>query len=160
MRAGPTVLVNTFSCGLYELEGLDGAAPSARFVHGFGGGGCALPVVMGDFWVQTVPDAHAVVVLDVSEPSRPREVSRLVLGDEFKPHWIAAEPQGNRIVLTGYGPRVLLLSLDFVTGSLGVVELFRDEGADFAGVSFRRAGWPHGPSGDAEPHGAVFSRPR
>ncbi len=153
---GKTVMVGTFSCGLYELVDLAGAAPSAKFVHDFGGGGCALPMVVGNYWVQTVPDAHALVVLDVSVPSKPREVSRLVLGDEFKPHWIAAEPNGRRIVMTGYGPRVMLFSMDPATGALALDDSFRDAGADVPGVSFDRAQWPHGPSGKAVPHGAVF----
>ncbi len=157
---GSTVLVGTFSCGLYLLEGLETSTPGARFIHDFGGGDCALPVVVGHYWVQTVPDAHALVALDVSEPSRPREVSRLIVGDEFKPHWIAAEPSGRRIVLTGYGPRVLLVSMDPATGKLGLIESFRDAGAKVAGVSFNRTDWPHGSSGNAVPHGAVFDRAR
>ena len=36
---------------------------------------------------------------------------------------------------------------------------FRDAGASVAGVSFDRADWPHGATGPAVPHGAVFSRP-
>ncbi len=77
---GKTVLVSTFSCGLYQMTGLDSHAPFARFVYSFGGGGCALPVVMGNYWVQTVPDDHALVVLDITDSLKPREVSRLVLG--------------------------------------------------------------------------------
>ena len=157
---GKTVLVSTFSCGLYQMTGLDSHAPFARFVYSFGGGGCALPVVMGNYWVQTVPDDHALVVLDITESLKPREVSRLVFGDEFKPHWISAEPGGNRIVMTGYGPRVMLVSIDPGTGKLSVVESFRDPGTELPGVSFNRKDWPHGPSGSAVPHGAVFSRPR
>lgn len=157
---GRTVLVSTFSCGLYQMTGLDSHAPFARFVYSFAGGGCALPVVVGNYWVQTVPDEHALVVLDVTESLKPREVSRLALGDDFKPHWISAEPGGNRIVMTGHGPRVMLFSIDPGTGKLSVVENFRDPGTELPGVSFNRKDWPHGSSGNAVPHGAVFSRPR
>jgi hypothetical protein len=156
---GKTVLVSTFSCGLYQMTGLDSYAPFARFVYSFGGGGCALPVVMGNYWIQTVPDDHALVVLDISDSLNPREVNRLVLGAEFKPQWISAEPGGNRIVLTGYGPRVMLISIDPDSGQLRVIEAFRDPGTELPGVSFNRKDWPHGPSGNAVPHGAVFSRP-
>jgi hypothetical protein len=157
---GKTVLVSTFSCGLYIMTGLGTDAPFNRFVYSFGGGDCALPVVVGNYWVQTVPDAHALVALDVSLPLQPREVSRLVFGDEFKPHWISAEPGGHRIVMTGYGPRVMLVSIDPASGQLGIVESFRDPGSELPGVSFNRKDWPHGASGNAVPHGAVFSRPQ
>ena len=35
MADGKTVLVSTFSCGLYLMEGLDGDAPSGRLVASF-----------------------------------------------------------------------------------------------------------------------------
>ncbi|MGH7558758.1 MAG: hypothetical protein ACREMD_13450, partial [Gemmatimonadota bacterium] len=83
---GRTVLVSTFTCGLYRITDLASGAPGAEFVHGFDGGGCAVPVVLGDFWIQSVPSAHAVVALDVRDPSRPREVSRVTLGGRNFPH--------------------------------------------------------------------------
>ncbi len=158
---GRTVLVSTFSCGLYRLDGLDTAAPSATFVHAFTGGDCALPVVAGRYWVQTVPAEHALVSLDVSDPDQPREAGRLVLAETDGPHWIALDPSGTRIVISGGGGtlqrRVLIATLDPATGALALDERFRDAGADAPGVTFERAGWPHGNTGPAIPHGAVFS---
>jgi len=90
------------------------------------------------------------VSLDVSDPTRPREVGRVTLPEGWIPHWLALEPNGRRLVLTGYGAmedRVVLLSHDAATGALAIDERFRDEGA--AGPGVRLAGVPHG---------AVFSR--
>ncbi|CAN5605408.1 hypothetical protein BH23PSE2_BH23PSE2_04930 [soil metagenome] len=153
---GRTVMLSTFNCGLYLMEGLESEAPGARFVHAFEGGGCALPVVVGDYWIQTVPDAHALVVLDIQAPEQPREVSRIELGADFKPHWISASPDGRRLVLTGYGPRVLLFDFDRDNGRIAIDTDFRDPGAQEPGLSMARTHWPHGESGPAVPHGAVF----
>lgn len=61
------VYIHTFMCGLYLVRGVDSdltkAAPSARFVHGFPGKDCGVPVLTGHSWLQTVPEQHAVVAL-------------------------------------------------------------------------------------------------
>ena len=159
---GRTVLVSTFNCGLYQLLDLDTSTPSARFIYSFEGGNCALAAVVGNYWVATVPDAHSLVVLDVSEPSKPKQVFQLVLGNEAKPHWIAADTASGSLVITGGGSlrsRVLLARLDRSTGRVILDSMFRDAGGSEPGLSFRRSTWPHGVSGVAIPHGAVFSRP-
>lgn len=155
---GRTVMVSTFNCGLYLLEGLDTDAPSARFVYAFDGGGCALPAVVGRYWVQTVPAIHALVVLDMQDPAKPHEVSRVIVGEDYNPHWIVAEPSGRRLVMTSYGPRVLMFDFDPETGRITLDEDFRDPGASEPGLTMDRNDWPHGDSGKAAPHGAVFSR--
>lgn len=53
-----SVLVSTFTCGLFKIDGVETAKPSARFVHAFAGGTgehdmCAVPVVYGKYWIQT-----------------------------------------------------------------------------------------------------------
>ncbi len=162
LRDGETVLVSTFGCRLLRVDGLDGGAPSVTVVHTFQGEGCALPVVAGDHWIQTVPAAHALVALDVSRPGEPREVARLTLGEDDWPHWIALSPDGRRIVVTGYAGtrhRILLVDVDPSSGAMTVDEDFRDPGSDRPGISFDRRDWPHGASGPADPHGAVFSGP-
>jgi 56kDa selenium binding protein (SBP56) len=162
---GRTVLVNTFTCGLYRLHGLEGEAPWAEWVYSTPwseGRNCAVPVVAGRFWVQTSGAEHSVLSLDISNPGRPREVGRLTLQPEQVPHWIALEPFGHRLVITGYrelAPWVLLANVDRATGALEVDTTFKAPGADRAGVYFGRERWPHGTTGPAVPHGAVFARP-
>lgn len=54
---GRTVLVNTFTCGLYRLTGLDGATAAAEWVYTATWAereNCAIPVTVGRFWIQTV----------------------------------------------------------------------------------------------------------
>jgi hypothetical protein len=162
---GRTVLVNTFTCGLYRLRGLDGDVPWAEWVYSMPwaeGRNCAVPVVAGHFWLQTNGVEHSVVSLDISHPGRPREVARLTLQPEQVPHWIALEPSGNRLVITGYrelAPWVLLADLDRATGALELDTTFKAPGAERPGVYFGRDQWPHGATGPAVPHGAVFARP-
>lgn len=160
---GRTVLVSTFTCGLYRLTNLESDNPSAEFVHAFGGKNCALPVVAGNFWVQTVPASRALISLDVSNPSKPVEVSRLVLGEKDNLHWIALEPNGERIVISGGSgtlkSRVLIAKINSKTGKLSLDEAFREKGSKEAGINFDRELWKHGKNGSAIPHGAVFSRP-
>jgi hypothetical protein len=156
---GRTVLVSTFTCGLYRMTGLEGGSPGAEPVHRFDGGGCAVPVVSGRFWVQSVPSARAVVALDVTDPAAPAEVSRLELGARNFPHWLALDAESGRIAIADRGDgeeRVFVATLDPATGALALDERFRDPGSDRPGVSFERAEWPHGRTGAARPHGTVF----
>lgn len=161
---GRSVLVSTFNCGLYLMDGLDSDAPSARLVSSFPrlqGTDCAIPVVVGHHYLVTVPAWRAVVSLDISDPAAPREVSRLVLGEGEVPHWIAASPDGDRIVVTGYGAlqhRVVMARFDAATGALTMDERFRDAGAEVPGVRFEGKQWPHGGNAAGIPHGAVFTR--
>lgn len=156
---GRTVLLATFTCGFYRVTGIDGPAPQIDFLRAFGGENCAVPILIGSLWVQTVPDEHALVTLDVSDPTRPREVSRVAFDSTFKPHWLAFDKGGSRLVVNDGKRRLYLVSLDQRTGALEIDQSFRDPGAPAGGVSFARARWPHGASGEAVPHGSVFSRP-
>ena len=162
---GRTMLVSTFSCGLFLLEGLDGAAPSARQVASFPTKektNCAIPVVVGHYYLVTVPALSAVVVLDVADPSAPREVSRVAFGPDDVPHWIAVSPDQRRVVVTGYDGmqhRVELLRFDAATGQLSLDERFREPGAASSGFRMDDKTWPHGSTAKGVPHGAVFSRP-
>jgi hypothetical protein len=162
---GRSVLVSTFNCGLYLLSGLDGPTPAGRLVSSFPrreGTDCAIPVVVGHYYLVTVPAWNAVLSMDVSDPANPREVSRLVLGPEDVPHWIAIEPNHRRLVITGYRAlrnRVLMATFEESTGRLTLDSRFRDEGSPVPGVRFDNKVWQHGGSAAGVPHGAVFSRP-
>jgi hypothetical protein len=162
---GRTVLVSTFNCSLYLMEGLESEAPSARLVASFPRKPdtyCAIPVVVGEYYLVTVPAWSAVVSLDVSEPAAPREVSRLTLGPNDVPHWISASADGRRVAITGYGAmqnRVLIARFDPACGQLTLDERFREEGAEEPGFRMDDETWPHGGDAAGIPHGAVFSRP-
>lgn len=158
---GKTVLISTFACKLLRIDDLEADSPSASLAYDFGGQNCAVPVVANNLWIQTVPELHGLVALDVTNPEQPHEVSRLVLGDEDWPHWISLEPGGRRIVVTGYAGtrhRILMIDLDGMTKQMSVDSAFTSPGARLPGVSFDRADWPHGVTGPADPHGVVFSR--
>ena len=160
---GKTVLIHTFSCGLYQLDGADGPEFSVRHVHTFEGKQCDVPLRIGHYWLQTLHSAHALAVFDVSDPAHMREVSRVTFDDKQKPHWISADAAGRRIVLNSgeYGEhRLFLLNFNPQTGRLVLDERFRDAGSNRAGVSMDGKVWPHGFRGDAYPHGTVFSHAR
>ena len=162
---GRTVLVSTFSCSLYLMEGLETETPSARLVATFPRKPdtyCAIPVIVGDYYLVTVPAWSAVVSLDISEPAAPREVSRVTLGADDVPHWISVSADRRRVAITGYGAmqhRVLIARFDPESGHLTLDERFREEGSDEAGFRMDEETWPHGGQAKGIPHGAVFSRP-
>ena len=160
---GKSVYIHTFNCGLYLLSGLEQPRPDASFVMAFEGKNCGVPVRAGHFWIQPVPDVHAVVSMDISDPMHPREVSRIKLNDDEFPHWLSMDYTGRRLVLNsgggGKSNRLYVADFNPATGTLAMDEKFRDKGSDVAGVSMRARTWPHGYVGRAQPHGAVFSRP-
>ena len=161
---GRTVLVSTFNCGLYLLGGLDSDSVSARMVASFPrkeGVNCAIPVIVGNFYLVTVPSRNAVVSLDISNPASPREAGRVTFGPEDVPHWISVSPDRTRVVVTGYAgmqTRVMMLGFDPASGALTVDQRFRDEGATEPGFRMDKQTWPHGNNAVGNPHGAVFSR--
>ena len=159
---GKSVYIHTFNCGLYLVRGVGGDEPRATFVKGFEGKNCGVPVLTGHYWLQTVPETHALVSLDIADPEHPREISTLKLGDDEQPHWIAIDGRGRRIVLNsagaGTGNRLFIIDFDPASGALTLDERFRDAGATRPGVSFSQKTWPHGFTGKAIPHGTVFWR--
>ena len=161
-RVGPdgSVYVQTLACGLQRITGLAGKKPKARLVHIFPGNMCGVPTIAGRFLVQSVPSINGLVVLDLADPAKPKEVSRLVVNSNYRPHWTAYDPGTKRIVVTsGKAPtdRLYLLVLDPETGALSIDETFRDVDGE-PGFAFTSREWPHGWTGEATPHGAVFSR--
>ena len=156
---GRSVLVTTIACGLYRVRGLDADEFAADFIYRFEGRDCAVPLRIGKFWVQSVPTTHRVIVLDVSDPSRPFEVGRVQFDERQQPHWLSFDAIGNRIVVVNNPagePRVWMLQFDRTSGRIVLDESFRDSGSERAGVSFDRPEWPHGTTGPAIPHGSVF----
>jgi hypothetical protein len=162
---GRTVLVSTFSCGLYLMQGLEGDSPEGRLVASFPRkpkSYCAIPVVAGHYYLVTVPAWSAVVSLDISEPAAPREVSRVTLGPDDVPHWISMSQDRRRVVVTGYAGmkhRVVIARFDSASGRLSIDERFREPGASVPGFRMDDKTWPHGGSAKGIPHGSVFGRP-
>ena len=160
-RVGPdgAAYVQTLSCGIQRVTGMDGLKPSAMLIHQFPGNFCGVPTVVGHYLVQSVPSIHGYAVLDIADSANVREVSRLVINDEYRPHWTAWDAKAKRLVVTSgkSGDRMYLLKLDEKTGALSVDEAFRDTDGQ-VGFSFAKRAWPHGWTGEGSPHGAVFSR--
>ena len=120
------------------------------------------PLRIGQYWIQTLFSVHALAAYDISDPANVREVSRVTFDDNQKPHWIAADADGRRIVLNSgeYGDhRLFILNFDPQAGVLTLDQRFRDAGSERPGVSMDGKSWRHGVHGDAYPHGTVFSRP-
>ena len=149
---GKSVVVPTFNCGLFLVRDLASDNPTLQHVHDFGYRWCEVPVVVGNFLVIAAQSGHAIVSLDVRDPERPHEVGRILLPPDEYPHWLALEPGGDRLAITGYGAldtKVRFAAIDRQTGKLSL---------DRATIDFTRA-WPDGWHGSAMPHGAVFSNP-
>ncbi len=161
-----SVLLNAFGCGFYRITDIGSDAPRIDNVYTIevppdaGLGACGIPVVSGGFWIMTVGEASMLVTLDVSDPARPREVSRLRTGEDFKPHWLAKDPGSNRLIVgaeNGGEDRMLMVIVDSLTGELGWDEtLLTSQG--LPGIDFRRTTWPHGETGEARGHAALFRR--
>ena len=160
-RVGPdgAAYVHTLSCGVQRVTGMDARAPKATLVYQYPGSWCGVPTIVGHYMVQAVPSIHGYIVLDIANGAQPVEVSRLVVGDSYEPHWTAWDPKSKRLVVTPGKPgqRLYLLTLDEQTGKLAIDETFRDADAQ-VGFSFAKRAWPHGWTGEGKPHGAVFSR--
>lgn len=159
---GRSVYIHTFMCGLYLLRGIDTPRPTASLVTTFPGENCGVPILAGKYWIEPVPSTHSVVSLDVSDPEHPRQVSSISVGSDETPHWLAIDSSGRRLVLDSGGDtkgnRIFIIDLDPAKGTLKLDERFRDAGASSPGISLDGKAWPHGYSGRANPHGAVFSR--
>ena len=164
VMADGSVLLNAYGCGFYRVTGIDAPHPKVQNVYTIevpaeaGLGACGIPVVVGRYWIMPVGGAHMVVTLDVSDPARPVEVSRLHSDTTFFPHWLAKDPGSNRFILSqemGHEDRMLMLRADLKTGRLWWEESFRSEDGSL-GMSFRRSMWPHGDTGEAMGHAALF----
>jgi len=165
LHDGTTVLITTYSCGLYKVDGLQEDKPQAHFVHDFEGKSCAIPFVIGNFWVEAVGRTESgggkIDVLDIADPAHPRLVYSLPFPEGYYPHWIGANEDGSRIALSGDGKlaqKIVMLNFDKNTGALSIDQAFGEKDAEgIVGINTSRTEWPHGKTGPAIPHGLVFS---
>jgi hypothetical protein len=161
-----SVMVTTFRCGMYVLSGLD-RIPVAKLARSFPWSAvagedtdCNVPVRPGHFLVQPIGTTGSLVVLDVSRPEAPVIVDELPFGVDARPHWLALEPGGRRIVMTGGGTLaggVYLIDMDPLTGKIQLAGDLQATGSGIPGIRFDRNESPHGKTGAAFAHGAVFS---
>ena len=156
VAADGSVYVQTLGCGIERITGLT-TKPVAKLVHTFPGNWCGVPTIVGNFLIQSVPEIHGLIALDISNPAKPREVSRLSLSDAFYAHWTGWDATTKRLVTTGSENRIFLVKLDEKTGALAVDEAFKDANGK-PGFDMANREWPHGWTGTGNPHGVVFSR--
>jgi hypothetical protein len=158
-----SILFNAYGCGFFRVTGVDDDAPVVQHVYTINApeplrGSCGVPVIVDRFWVMSVGKAHMLVSLDVHDPAHPVEVSRLVADTVFRPHWLAKDPGSDRIIVgaeNGGENRMLMARIDTRTGKLAWDDSFRSADGTL-GVSFRRETWPHGATGEAFGHAALF----
>ncbi len=160
-----SVLLNAYGCGFYRVTGLETSQPRITNVHtidvraaGDSLAACGIPAVVGRFWVMAVGRLSALVTIDVSDPARPREVARLQADAGFRPHWMAKDAGSDRLIVgaeNGGENRMLMARVDARTGRVWWDETLRAPDGSL-GISFRRERWPHGASGEAFGHAALF----
>jgi hypothetical protein len=156
-----SVLMNTYYCGFFRLTNLEAkrqitrvlTLPQPKNI------GCSVPQIAGRFWIMPIAYAHRFATIDISNPAKPKEVASFQTDSTFFPHWIAADPGSDRVVVTEQGdgpPMVLVAHLNKTTGHLSWDKAFRDSASTKPGVSYHREIWPNGVKGMAMPHGALF----
>jgi hypothetical protein len=168
--ADGTVLLNAYGCGIYHLTGIasdrprlvnvftiDASEPSGPGAYR---GACAVPVIVSHrFWLMPVGTERAVLTLDIANPTAPRLVSRLDLPRNFAAHWLSPDPRSNRLVLgahQGGQEGMFLLLVDPATGRLRFDPAVRSPGAPEGYIDLTRQRWPHGDTGAAWAHAALF----
>ena len=159
---GQSAYVVTWNCGLYHLTGIGGNSMTATLVWDFASRACAIPLRIGNYWIQAVGESWQVVVLDIRDPAAPQLATVRQLPDGFQPHWMAAEPGGNRIVLTGYdklSDRIVFLKWDERVETISVIDDFGVQDGVLSGFRTDRKIWPHGKTGEATAHGVMFWPP-
>lgn len=159
-----SVLLNTYGCGFYRVTELDSETPVITNVYTLDVspesmiGGCSIPVVKDRFWLMPMSYEHKVVVLDIGDPAQPVEVASLASEKDFYPHWLAKDPGANRFILgqeMGHENRMLMLRIDPATGRIEWDQSLRSADGSL-GITFNRKDWPHGATGKALAHAALF----
>ena len=158
-RLGPdgAVYIQTLGCGIERISDIDKDEPKAKLVYTFPGSFCGVPTIVGHYLIQSVPSIHGVIVLDISNGTKPVEVSRLKIDEAIFAHWTGWDEKTQRLVVTGGESRIYLLKFDQATGAVSIDASFHDADGK-AGFDLADRDWPHGWKGSGMPHGVVFSR--
>jgi hypothetical protein len=164
-----SILMNSFGCGFYRLSGIASGSPQLDNVYtiqapeapqpGRVRGACAIPTVVGKHWIMPVGRANSIVVLDVSDPASPKEVSRLGMPADFHPHWSAKDPLSDRVVIgaeLGGEQGMFILLFDKQTGRLRLDPSIVSASGKAGYVDLEDQQWQHGPSGPAWAHAGLF----
>ena len=164
--ADGSILVSTYGCGFYRLVGAEGDRPMLSHVLTVSPGAaadkrgaCGVPSVRGNFWVHPVGKEGRVAVFDLSRPSAPREVASLTVAPGFAPHWTAFDPRSDRLVVgaeAGMEEAMAVLRFDPKTGAVRFDERLVDSKGRKGFLDFARKDWPHGETGNAWGHAALF----
>ncbi|MGA9718565.1 MAG: hypothetical protein WBQ79_09825, partial [Acidobacteriaceae bacterium] len=124
-----SVFVQTYSCGLEHVTGIATDTPKATLVSRFPGGACGVPTVIGHYLVEGIPSIHGIIALDITNPDKPVETSRISFPGNYLAHWTGWDAATSRIVVTSNVDgvhRVYLVRFDQATGKLAVDASFRD----------------------------------
>jgi hypothetical protein len=164
-----SILMNAYGCGFFRLTGIASDQPRLDNVYtiqvpeppraGAVRGACSVPTVVGRHWIMPVGRIQSVVVLDVSNPASPREVSRVVTPADFKPHWSAKDPLSDRVVIgaeLGGEQGMFVMRFDERTGQLRFDESLVPASGKVGYIDLESQSWPHGASGAAWAHAALF----
>ena len=164
-----SVLFNSYGCGFYHLTDIAADTPRVTNVFTFKAddpvkagdyrGACGIPIVVDEkFWLMPVAREQAVVTLDISDPTHPRESSRLVIPG-FPPHWLAKDAQSDRLVLgaeTGREEGMFILLLDPKTGQVHLDPRIKSPRGRVGYIDLEDQIWPHGDTGSARAHAGLF----
>ena len=174
-----SVFLNAYGCALYHLTDIGSEKPTLKMVHVLETkatdnpkiirGACGIPFRIGKYWLQPMGLENKVVVLDISNPAKPEEIQHINTPDDFKPHWLAKDPRGSRLVLgaeMGYEEGFYVFRFNEKTGQLAFDTSFNGKrGSGWRSwlspnspgyISFDREKWPHGATGKAWGHAALF----
>ena len=163
-----SVFFNAYGCAFYRLSAIGSDNPRLDQVFtletpeetrpGWIRGACGIPVVFDNYWIMPVGRLHAVIVLDIANPATPREEFRLPTPETFSPHWLARDPRSNRLVLgaeAGGEEGFYLLRFDAQAERLSFDPALKGDGQT-GYLDLKNQSWPHGPSGPAWGHAALF----
>lgn len=164
--ADGSILVSTYGCGFYRLVGAEGDRPQLSHVMTISPdaavearGSCGVPSIRGRYWAHPIGKEGRVAVFDVADPTAPREVFSLPIAAGFAPHWTAFDPRSDRLVVgaeAGMEEAMVILQMNPVTGALRFDEKLVDAKGRRGFLDFSRSSWPHGITGKAWAHAALF----
>ena len=174
-----SVFFNSYGCAFYHLTDIASDEPKLETVLTLKTkampnpnkirGACGVPYRIGDYWIQPAGQLNKVVVLDISDPKNPQKIFDLRTPKDFRPHWLAKDPKSDRLVLGAEldGEQgFYILRFNEQSGELKFDKAYNDRKGKGL-FSRRQAGyislenkvWPHGDSGDAWGHAALFIDP-